>query len=217
MPLNRCASHSTQLVALFALALACVRCSSDNVDSGANTKAGSSGTAGTPGVGGSAAHAGAEPTSGTGNDHEGGAAGEDTGAQAGTGTEAAGQAGAGEQPVDIIPDYNGCVSGDYEDQSAPEALRVIAIATQGLNFTPRCLTIAAGQTVRFEGSLSAHPLAPGNPDQADAGSADNPIQKTGSGTSVEFTFPTSGTFPYYCELHSFGNGQGMAGVVHVKP
>jgi len=138
-------------------------------------------------------------------------------AQAGAESDAAGQGGTAEEPAASIPDFNGCVAADYDDQSATDAARVIQIAANGLNFSPRCLSIAAGQTVRFEGSLSAHPLAPGNPDHADAGSADSPIRATSSGSSVEFTFPESGTFPYYCELHSFGNGEGMAGVVHVKP
>jgi len=86
-----------------------------------------------------------------------------------------------------------------------------------LSFTPPCLTIRVGQTVRWEGSLATHPISPGNPDHPDAGSPDSPIVETSSGQSVEFTFNNAGTFPYYCEIHSFGSGEGMAGVVHVKP
>lgn len=110
-----------------------------------------------------------------------------------------------------------CTASDYQDESAPDATRVIGIATEGLSFSPPCLTIKVGQTVRWESSLGAHPLAPGNPDDPNAGSAGNPIVETGSGQSVEFAFPAAGTFAYYCELHAFGNGQGMAGSVHVKP
>jgi plastocyanin len=78
------------------------------------------------------------------------------------------------------------------------------------------MIIAAGQTVRFEGSLSAHPLAPGNADDEAAGSPNNPITATSSGNSVEFTFDEPGTFAYFCELHSFGAGMGMAGAIHVR-
>jgi len=215
MPSSRRASRPSHFVALLALSLASARCSSDDVDSGASSSAGSAATAGTRSEAGAPARAGAGPIAGS-SSSEGGASGEGPEAQAGTGTDGAGQAGAGEEPANSIPDLNGCTTADYDDQSATEAPRVIQIAVSGLDFSPRCLTIAAGQTVRFEGSLSAHPLAPGNPNNAHAGSPDSPIQATSSGSSVEFTFADSGTFPYFCELHSFGNGEGMAGVVHVK-
>lgn len=215
MPLSPRACELTKLAALFALTLACARCSSDAVDPGAASNAGSpahaGASSGTGGRAGSATSGGAD----TGRS-EGGASGE-AASLAGAGGAAAGQAGAGGEAADVIPDFNGCVSADYEDQSADDAPRIIGIATQGLSFTPPCLIIEAGQTVRWEGSLSAHPLAAGNPDDPDAGSPNSPIRATSSGQSVEFTFPDAGTFPYYCELHSFGNGQGMAGVVHVKP
>jgi plastocyanin len=72
---------------------------------------------------------------------------------------------------DVIPDFNGCTTAAYEDRRAPGASRTIAIASMGLSFTPKCLLIAVGQTVRWEGALSAHPLAPGNSDHPDAGTA----------------------------------------------
>jgi plastocyanin len=112
--------------------------------------------------------------------------------------------------------FNGCAASDYEDRSAESAERVIQIAVEGLKFTPPCLEIAQGQAVRFEGSLSAHPLAPGNPDDASAGSANNPITATSSGARVEFSFPRAGTYPYFCELHAFGAGMGMAGAIYVR-
>lgn len=217
MPPFRPASHPGRLALSLALSLACAHCGSDAGDSGADSYAGSSAHAGTsPSTGG---HAGSAlgGAGNAGNAAEGGASGEASSPPAGAGGETAAQGGAGGEPADAIPDFNGCVAADYEDQSATDAPRIIGIATQGLSFTPPCLTIKAGQTVRWEGSLSSHPLAPGNPDDASAGSPDNPIRATSSGQSVEFEFPDAGTYPYYCELHSFGNGQGMAGVVHVKP
>jgi len=117
---------------------------------------------------------------------------------------------------DEIPTLNGCAPSDYEDHSVGDDRRVVAIAANGLVFTPKCLLVARGQTVQFEGSLTSHPLAPGNPSDPNAGSSNNPIVKTSTGKSVSFDFSSAGTFPYYCELHAFGEGSGMAGAIHVR-
>lgn len=131
----------------------------------------------------------------------------------GSGDDAAGGAAStNEEPATL----NGCKASDYEDHSNDSDARVILIAAEGLTFTPKCLRIAPGQSVRFEGSLASHPLSPGNPDDIQAGSPDNPIEATSSGTQVEFTFGAAGTFPYFCQLHAFGNGMGMAGAVLVR-
>ena len=119
-------------------------------------------------------------------------------------------------PTETPVTLNGCDAEAYADHSAESDERVIQIAANGLNFTPQCLLIGVGQTVRFEGSLTSHPLAPGNPDDPNAGSHDSPIVATSSGTSVEFTFDAAGTFPYFCELHAFGNGMVMARAVLVR-
>ena len=122
-----------------------------------------------------------------------------------------------EPPGRPAESLNGCAPDAFEDRAdGGDDERVVLIGADGLVFTPRCLAIANGQTVRFEGSLAAHPIAPGNPDAAAAGSPDNPIVATSSGAEVEFTFDTSGTFAYYCELHAFGAGNGMAGAILVK-
>src|SRR6188768_276759 len=64
----------------------------------------------------------------------------------------------GDEPLAV----NGCAAADYEDRSDEGAERVVQIAAEGLTFTPPCLMIAVGQSVTLQGSLSAHPLAPGN-------------------------------------------------------
>lgn len=115
-----------------------------------------------------------------------------------------------------IPEFNGCSAEDYVDLSAEDAARVVTIAGAGLTYTPKCLIVAAGQSVRFEGSLAAHPLAPGHPDDPSAGTSENPIEETSSGREASFTFERAGTYPYHCTLHSFGAGQGMAGTIHVR-
>lgn len=134
----------------------------------------------------------------------------DSGAGSDTGTEQDSGATDGPTPLAV----NGCTEGAYV--GATEAMPTIFIGRDGLAFTPKCLAVPAGTTVHWEGSLAAHPVAPGNPDDPQAGSPGNPIQQTTSGNSVEFTFATPGTFAYYCELHSFGPGNGMAGAVFVR-
>ena len=134
----------------------------------------------------------------------------DTGAGSDTGSERDSGATDGAAPMAV----NGCTEGAFVETT--DAKPTIFVGRDGLVFTPKCLTIAAGTTVRWEGSLAAHPVAPGNFEDAQAGSPGNPIQPTASGNSVEFTFTTPGTFAYYCELHSFGPGNGMAGVVFVR-
>lgn len=124
-----------------------------------------------------------------------------------------------EEPTTTPPDpssINGCEPDSYEDHSDADDPRVVGVGAQGLKFTPPCMLIAVGQTVTFEGSLSAHPLGPGRPDDPTAGSPDNPIERTASGSSAEFRFEGAGTFPYFCELHGFGSGMGMVGAIYVR-
>ncbi|MGC4093155.1 MAG: plastocyanin/azurin family copper-binding protein [Polyangiaceae bacterium] len=117
----------------------------------------------------------------------------------------------------VATELNGCTAANAEDRLAASADRSIAIAASGLSFSPKCISIEAGQSVTFNGSLSSHPLAPGTPNDPSAGSPDNPIAKTSSGQSVAFSFPVAGAFPYFCQLHGFGSGQGMVGAVYVLP
>lgn len=134
------------------------------------------------------------------------------GASEDPGTTEGGEEDAGEE----IPMLNACSASDYVDRSGEDASRVITVGQTGLTFSPRCMLIAQGQSVVFEGSFSEHPLAPGNPRRPQAGSADTPIETTTSGSRVEFTFDEAGTFPYYCRVHAVGDGRGMAGSIHVQ-
>lgn len=128
----------------------------------------------------------------------------ESGAEAGAST--------GPSPLSI----NGCSPDGYEDHSDEADARVVQVGAEGLKFTPPCLLVAVGQAVLFEGNLSAHPLAPGRPDDASAGSPANPIIRTSSGNSATFSFERAGTFPYFCELHGFGSGMGMVGAIYVR-
>lgn len=162
-----------------------------------------------------------EPGSSSGSSGSGGesavGAGGEAAHGAGAGGETAIAAGAGgDEGSAEIPILNGCSAEAYEDHTAPDDARVVAMARDGLVFTPKCMLIAASQTVTFEGSFASHPLSPGSPGDAMSGSPNNPIAKTSSGSSKSFEFPSTGTFPFFCELHAFGEGRGMAGVIHVR-
>ena len=119
--------------------------------------------------------------------------------------------------IGLQPGINGCTN--FPDMSGPGEMRNINFGGNlGNIYAPPCMGIGIGQSVRFIGSFDAHPLRPGlAPSQQggpDAGSPNNPIQATSSGTSVvPFMFPSAGVYPFYCSLHQ---GQGMFGAVQVR-
>lgn len=112
---------------------------------------------------------------------------------------------------------NGCTDSTFTDRSDPMAQRVIAfggaMGSPATNFAPPCITITQGQSVTFVGNFSSHPLTPGEYRGLHLGSDNNPIPATTSGdTPREVTFPTTGNFPFYCQIH---HALGMHGVVRV--
>jgi len=112
--------------------------------------------------------------------------------------------------------FNGCSDSNFVDRTAATADRTVAFGTGAAAFayTPKCITVAAGQTVTFMGDLAVHPLAPGtSPAAMDAGTAGNPIARTNTGTMARVTFASAGTYPYFCEFHYAG---GMVGAVRVR-
>lgn len=111
---------------------------------------------------------------------------------------------------------NGCADALFVDRAAAAADRTVAfgVGANPFGYTPKCITVSAGQTVTFAGDFGVHPLAPGaSPTAADAGTAGNPIARTTTGASLRVTFARAGTYPYYCESHFAG---GMVGVVRVR-
>jgi len=121
----------------------------------------------------------------------------------------------GEAPAES-PSLNRCTEARFVDRTASVADRSVTFGSgaRAFEYTPPCLTIAAGQTVTFLGDLNAHPLAPGSsPSALDVGTAGNPITRIAAGTMTRVTFPRAGVFPYFCEYHYAG---GMVGVVRVR-
>ncbi|MGC4119660.1 MAG: hypothetical protein QM765_34835 [Myxococcales bacterium] len=100
--------------------------------------------------------------------------------------------------------FAGCTT--YQDATAggPQTISFAPVA-----YSPKCLKVAAGQTVTFSGSFSFHPLS-----QA-CGPADV-ITDTSSGTSKSFVFAEPGTYGYYCTAHGSAAGSGMAGSILVE-
>lgn len=114
-----------------------------------------------------------------------------------------------------VPTLNDCVAADYLDaRSGAEADRVVR-PRGSTGYTPRCLTIRAGQAVAFEMDFAAHPLVPGVPHGSTAGATSpNPIARQTTGATYTVTFAGAGYYPFYCSRHGH---VGMAGVVRVVP
>lgn len=114
------------------------------------------------------------------------------------------------------PVLHECDDAAYLDKSEVSADRRIgfgtALGSGPVNYAPKCMTIAKGQSVTFVGDFSTHPLVPGEY-AGDGGTAGSPITEQRSGaTDYAVAFPAAGYFPYYCDLHA----PTMVGVVHVK-
>lgn len=87
----------------------------------------------------------------------------------------------------------------------------------GPAYSPSCLEITVGDTVRWTGNFEEHPLSPGRaPSRPEdpMGSPNNPIVYTDSGNLATVVFPSAGDYPYYCTSHDY---LGMFGVVRVSP
>jgi plastocyanin len=95
---------------------------------------------------------------------------------------------------------------------------VTVVATVGQNaYSPKCVRIAQGGSVRFTLNFGSHPtlagLVPGGggnpiPDPS------SPIGSQTSGSTVDIRFDQAGEFPYFCDFH-WDNG--MMGSVLVDP
>ena len=88
----------------------------------------------------------------------------------------------------------------------------VTIAPGGsLTFSPASQTINVGDTVHWVWAASGHSTTSGNSCTSD-GRWDSGVQSTGF--TFDVTFPTAGTFNYYCSVHC---GLGMTGTIIVAP
>lgn len=96
---------------------------------------------------------------------------------------------------------NGCSFATATDWfDAPAVEREITFTC--CSYSPPCVKVEAGDTVKFSGGFSGHPLAPGYTEggapTADPGS---PILATAAGSQATFAFGEAGVDPYYCTNH----------------
>lgn len=99
----------------------------------------------------------------------------------------------------------------------PDAAARTSVTMSGSRFSPRQVTVSAGETVTWTNNDSVgHSVA------ADDGSFDShPTCGTLTGTCMErgesfsVTFSKAGTVRYYCRSHGGPGGQGMSGTVTV--
>jgi plastocyanin len=122
------------------------------------------------------------------------------------------------EPADVVADapadeatgtacaeaYAGCSTWtDPGDAGTP------TVTFAPFSYTPKCLRIAAGQSVAFDGPFASHPLTQG------CGPAE--VITNGTGSSASFTFTVPGVYGYYCALHGSAAGTGMGGAILVDP
>lgn len=131
-----------------------------------------------------------------------------------TDQDVATDAGAAPDVATPVPLLNDCAASAYVDRTGDGDERtVVPRGTTG--YTPRCLTIRAGQSVTFSMSFTTHPLNPGVPHGSSAGATTpSPIEAQRAGTTYAVAFPGAGFYPFYCNTHGH---VGMAGVVRVVP
>lgn len=88
---------------------------------------------------------------------------------------------------------------------------VVDVSMQNFAFTPKNVTINAGDTVKWTNNESALHTTTSGTNCTPNGIWDS--GQMGNGTSFQETFDTPGTYPYYCTFHCFS---GMVGTVTVN-
>jgi plastocyanin len=109
--------------------------------------------------------------------------------------------------------------------TGPQTVTVMVGANGGMSFSPAQVTIHAGDTVHWmwPGGGLPHTVTSGTVPNADGqfcsnGGTQSAAACTGLGyatagpATFDHTFPTAGTFPYFCEVH----GAMMTGTVTVQ-
>jgi plastocyanin len=127
--------------------------------------------------------------------------------------------GAGSVLTPAAGTINGCASADFAPATSTGVARIQYGDPLGLVFSPKCLSISAGESVTFVGdttqgsNFAVHPLRPGGALGTDPGSPGNPIAAQNGGSTYTVVFPAAGTYGYFCQNHE---GMGMYGAVQVK-
>jgi plastocyanin len=108
----------------------------------------------------------------------------------------------------------GCTEADFVVRTEASAERVVRFGNElGASYAPRCLSIAVGQAVVFEGPFNSYHMAPGLPASISTGAPYNPIGNVFGNTRVEYTFPRAGDFIY---SNAPNAARGMTGLIRVR-
>ncbi len=108
----------------------------------------------------------------------------------------------------------GCGPADFVVRTGEGDERVVRFGgALGAQYAPRCLAIAPGQTVAFEGPFSTYQLSPGLPESISAGAPFNPMSNVVFNTRASFTYPRTGDFLYSNRPNA---AQGMRGLIRVR-
>ncbi len=114
--------------------------------------------------------------------------------------------------------YGGAGGGGGGGSSTSCTSTSTKVCMIGLTFSPASLTIAAGGTVTWQnGSSATHTVTSSSLSTATFNSGNPPAGVAPAGT-FSHTFPTAGTYHYYCQYHGAdGNPPtGMAGTIIVQ-
>lgn len=109
---------------------------------------------------------------------------------------------------------NNCLPTDYVDRRGTSPVTITASTQPGtFRYSPRCVLIDAGTTVRYSLNFAAHPTiggrvssGTGTPDP------DSPIGAITSGTEEDVLFTEPRIYGYYCDFHV---AQAMMGAIEV--
>ena len=98
--------------------------------------------------------------------------------------------------------------------AAPAALADQNVAVgPGIAFVPSSVTVAPGEQVIWTWAAGTLPHSTTSDATTGPEVWDSGVQ--GEGATFSHTFNTPGTYPYYCQVHSFPGGTAMNGVVIV--
>ena len=108
-----------------------------------------------------------------------------------------------------------CVADTKVDLSIGAALPAVVIEVTDNEYTPRDVTIKAGQTLKFENvGANPHDIVLAEPDSI-AGFGIN-LDSFKKGATYEAAINKPGEYIYYCSIHGTKKGSGMAGTIVVE-
>ena len=108
----------------------------------------------------------------------------------------------------------GCAREDFVDATAADAERVVRFGNDlGNRYAPRCLSIAVGQTVSFQGPFQTYGLMPGVPASISTGAPFTPITYVFFSDRKDFTFTLAGDFIF---SNAPNAAAGMTGMIRVR-